>query len=223
MKNSQSNNLTAILIFYSILSILGMYFIEQVLNLFIAYKALIKILLFVIIPALIIGKYNSFELINYKNRNKKKITWILTILVFVVIIGTYLILANTINLDEISSELNRQIGLNIIIFPLVALYVILVNSFVEEFFFRGILFFHTFKNRKSKYIFNSLLFSILHLGIFITWFTWYNFLLALLSLFIGGLIFSYVNENNKSIINSWIIHASADLAIIVIGIKMLYF
>lgn len=77
-------------------------------------------------------------------------------------------------------------------------------------------------NKKLAYIFSALLFSIYHVSIFKTWFNWIVIALALTGLFIGGIIFNAINVKAKSIVNSWIIHIFADIAIILIGIKMFY-
>lgn len=212
-----------ILILYILFAVGVLYVLEQILNVFILYKILFKILLFLVIPIIILGKERTLSLINIKKNNLRWLTWILSILVLVTIIITYVILSNTIDLGFIAEELENNVWVNKMIFPFVAIYITFFNAFFEEFFFRGFVFYHTVKNRFWKYFFNSFLFSIYHVGIFATWFAWYNFLLALIWLIIGGLIFSYVNEKNETIINGYIVHVFADIAIILIWIKMFYF
>jgi membrane protease YdiL (CAAX protease family) len=53
-----------------------------------------------------------------------------------------------------------------------------------------------------------------------SWFSPLIFLLAMAGLFIGGLIFNYLNERNGNIINSWVVHLMANLAINTVGLIM---
>jgi membrane protease YdiL (CAAX protease family) len=106
-------------------------------------------------------------------------------------------------------------------FVLAAIYTVFVNSFIEELFFRGYVFKGLLKNRKIAYIFSSALFALYHVTIFKSWFSLPVFLLTMVGLFIGGLIFSYFVEKSNSFLASYLIHISADLAIVGIGIHVL--
>ncbi|WP_346888458.1 CPBP family glutamic-type intramembrane protease [Clostridium sp. UBA1056] len=49
------------------------------------------------------------------------------------------------------------------------------------------------------------------------WFTPLLFILLIVSLFVAGLIFNYLNERFNNIYVSWIVHMSANLAINTVG------
>ena len=141
-----------------------------------------------------------------------------------IVLLAYGVLQAYIDLDLIAAELIKASDINPETFPIIAVYIILGNSFLEEYFFRGFIFMTLYQkgNKKLAYIFSALLFSIYHVSIFKTWFNWIVIALALTGLFIGGIIFNAINVKAKSIVNSWIIHIFADIAIILIGIKMFY-
>lgn len=150
---------------------------------------------------------------------------LLGISILVIILMTYHFLKAYIDLDVIAKQLITSADITPRTFPLIAVYIIFGNSFLEEYFFRGYIFLTLYEkgHKKLAYIFSALLFSVYHVAIFKTWFNWGIILLALIGLFIGGLIFNAINTKSRSIIYSWIIHIFADIAIIVIGIKMFYF
>ena len=52
------------------------------------------------------------------------------------------------------------------------------------------------------------------------WFSPYLFILALTGLFVGGLIFDYINDKSENIYNSWLVHMFANFAINTIGFIM---
>ena len=74
--------------------------------------------------------------------------------------------------------------------------------------------------RKNAYIISAGLFALYHVMLMDSWFNPYLFVLAMFGLFTGGLIFNYLNEKNKTILNSWIVHIMANLAINHIGLMM---
>ncbi len=76
--------------------------------------------------------------------------------------------------------------------------------------------------KKLGYILSSLLFAIYHISNINGWFTGFTFVLSLIGLFIGGVIFSYLDDKKDTFLNSYIIHICADLAIVIIGYIVLY-
>jgi membrane protease YdiL (CAAX protease family) len=107
-------------------------------------------------------------------------------------------------------------------FIFIAIYITLGNSLLEEFFFRGFIFLNLRQLGKEKfaYLFSALLFAIYHISIFQSWFTLPLMLLSLFGLFTIGIVFNWLNTKTNTIINSWIVHIFADLAIILIGLKL---
>lgn len=133
---------------------------------------------------------------------------------FIVLIA-YLCLLPFLDMEAIKEDLTGRLGMTKQSFLFVGLYITFGNSFLEEYFFRGFIFFYL--PRKWGYVYSPLLFSIYHIPMIILWFSPALIVLCFLGLWIIGLVFQKVNEKNKTIWASWIIHICADIMIILIG------
>ena len=103
-----------------------------------------------------------------------------------------------------------------------AIYLSFINSFIEEFFFRGFIYQHFSSiNGTLGYIVSGALFSIYHVLVMFTIFNWIMGVLSIIGLMIVGIGLAYMNKSNKSIINSWIVHIFADLAVVTIALYLL--
>ena len=108
-------------------------------------------------------------------------------------------------------------------FILVYGYIIFVNSFLEEIFYRGLAFveYRSIFGTKFAYIFSSLLFSLYHISIISSWFNPFIFVLIIALLFVAGLILDYITEKCNSYIAAWIIHMTANMSINTIGVLIM--
>lgn len=142
--------------------------------------------------------------------------------VFAVIIGAYFILRNLYDFSSIAG-LIEDIGVNGDNFVYVAIYISFMNSLLEEVFFRGFAFLILEKHssRAFAYIFSSLTFAAYHVAIMNGWFNIPLFLLAMLGLFAGGMIFDLINEKFNCIYLSWTVHMFANFGINTIGFIIL--
>ena len=188
-------------------------------------KSLIKISVFLLIPFILNYLKGDGEIYEYlKARDKKSLyTSIgLGLGVYVFIMGAYFLISPHIDFTLIKKELLGELGITKTNFIFVAIYISFINSLLEEFFFRGFLFLGLLEKttRKTAYIVSASLFAIYHVAVMDSWFNPYLFVLAMVGLFIGGLIFNYLNEKNKTILNSWIVHMMANFAINHVGLIM---
>ncbi len=208
----------------SILACVVLYFIEQVLVMSYLVKTISKIAFFISIPYIYRFLINGSSASNRIKLNKKElyIGTGLGILCFVVLMLAYFILKDVIDLNTIANELQTKSKVNPSNFLFVAFYITFINSFLEEFFFRGFVFLNLFMlgYKKLAYIFSSVLFAIYHIGIFKNWFNPWLIALAIFGLVSVGFIFNYIDTKSKSFINSWIVHILADAAIMLIGMRM---
>ncbi len=188
-------------------------------------KSLIKILLFLLLP-IIYTKFDNrikfkdiFYFPNIKNLIKPLL---IGMTIYVGIVFVYFVLSRFIDLAAITKILNSDVGVEKDNFIKVALYISFINSFIEEFFFRGFIFLNLKKlaSRKFAYVFSATAFSIYHVAIMGSWFSPALFIIAMLGLFVGGLIFNYLNEKSGNIYNSWLVHMMANLAINTVGLIM---
>lgn len=211
----------------SLITCILLYFVEQALVVSYLVKTVIKILFFILIPYIymkFMKKQHVSKALNYKKVDKHhlKMGFIFGILSFLIILITYYLLRNIINLQSISMELQSKSKITASSFVFVGLYITLVNSFLEEYFFRGFIFLNLYelKSKKLAYIYSSFLFGVYHIGIFKTWFNPGLVGLALIGLISIGFVFNWLDTKSKNFINSWIVHILADSAIIIIGLKM---
>ena len=216
--------LTALLL--TLLATGFMLFIESALKPGYFLKSLLKLTMFAgsILLYSFINRLDPFNLINL-NRNKPA-KWLIIAVVFAYagIITAYLILRNYIDLSSIRDSLLNKEGLTRNNFIFIFGYIILINSFLEEAFFRGFIV-NVFK-REGYLTFGSLysavLFAIYHLGIVSTWFNPFILILCIGGLAIVGLFLQYISQSQKNLAASWLVHASANLAINTIGTIMLF-
>ena len=136
----------------------------------------------------------------------------LGVLVYGFIVGGYFVLRGFIDFSSIASGLDGRTGLNADNLLYVALYMSFINSFLEEFLFRGFGFL-MMKRRTSRgfaYVFSALMFALYHSGVTAGWFNIGIFLLTLLGLTAAGIVFNFLDDKSESIYTSWIVHMFAN-------------
>lgn len=199
---------------YAIAVIAILFIVEQVIELPYLIKTCVKLPLFTLIP------YLSLRPMKLK-MTKAHAKWIVIIAggVFVVILAAYFILGFLVDFDLILADFQNRMVINKPLFIVASLYTIFINAFAEELFFRGFIF-QQHQSHKASLI-SAAMFAIYHVSIIGTWFSPWILLLVLTALFIGGLIFNYFVRRTESLLGSYIIHMTADLAIVFIGLMTL--
>lgn len=186
-------------------------------------KIPIKIIFFLALPLLFFIKNKSDfkdfkELYVFRKKGILK-AFLLGIAVYTVILSGYLLTRNIFDFSNVTSSLTEGMGITADNFIYVSLYISLMNSFLEEFFFRGYGFMTLKKHTSPKiaYIFSSAIFAIYHIGMLLDMFNIGVLLLLMFGLIAGGCIFNYLNERNNSIYPSWFVHMFANFAINTVG------
>lgn len=188
-----------------------------------ALKSTVKIVLFLVIPALyfLVNKEDRVALAELFRPKKRTLlrALLLGVALYALIVGAYFVLRGTFDFSGITDSLTKDIGVNADNFIWVALYISFINSLLEEFFFRGFGFLalRTVAPRGFAYCFSAVLFSAYHVGMTIGWFHPALYVLALVGLFVGGCIFNRLNEKDGNIYTSWLVHMFANFAINTIG------
>lgn len=186
-----------------------------------AVKSGIKLVLFLLCPigySLIDKKVNIKE--NFKwNKRGIKTSIILGIAVYAIIVGAYYLTKDIFDFSGVTKSLTTNIGVSKGNFIWVSLYISFINSLLEEFFFRGFAFLTVSKvfSTKFAYIFSAAAFSLYHIAMMVGWFSLPVYILIIVGLFIGGIIFDYLNSRNENIYSSWMVHMAANFAINTIG------
>ena len=167
----------------------------------------------------------SRQRINIFKFDKKyvRISIFIAIGVYLLIIASYLLFENYIDAEQIKNSLMGKEQINRSNFIYVALYITIVNSLIEEAFFRGFIFLNieTLGFCKSGAIYSALLFSLYHIGIMSSWFNIYIFFVTLSALFGAGILLNCFAYKGKSFFASWPLHIAANLGINTIGFLIL--
>lgn len=142
-------------------------------------------------------------------------------MIFAVILAAFFLFRSFIDLDAIAAGILNKEGISRENFLWVALYISFINSALEELLFRGLAYLELRRHTSERFamVFSAACFAGYHVAILTGWFTWWVYGLCLLGLFIGGLIFNFLDRRG-SLLPSWLAHAAADLAINTIGLMM---
>lgn len=186
-------------------------------------KIPVKIIFFLALPMLYFIKdkeaFADFKRLFIFKKSGILKALLLGIGIYLVILVGFLLTRNIIDYSNVTSSLTSGMGITAENFIYVSLYISLMNSFLEEFFFRGYGFItlKKYTSRKVAYIFSSVLFAVYHIGMLFEMFNIAVLLLLMLGLIVGGCIFNFLNELNDNIYPSWFVHMFANFAINTVG------
>ena len=186
-------------------------------------KIPIKVLFFLALPILFFAfwreEWSEFKALFRFQKKGLLISLLLGIAIFGVILGGYFALRGVIDFSGVTSSLTEGMGITADNFIWVATYISIMNSFLEEFFFRGFGFITLKKyvSVKFAYFFSPVLFAIYHVGMLVGMFHPAVLALLMFGLIAGGLIFNALNDKFGNIYPSWFVHMAANFAINTIG------
>jgi membrane protease YdiL (CAAX protease family) len=200
-----------------------MAYVDGVLQPGYAVKSGIKIIVFALVPVvmtLILKLVSLKEIFRFHKRGFGA-AMLLGAGIYGLILGGWAILRNWVDFSGIADSLTSNAGVTKENFLYVSLYISFVNSLLEEFFFRGIVYRNLAQKKKFAYIFSAAVFSLYHVAMMIGWFHPALLMLVLAGLFVGGMIFNWLNERLGCIYASWLTHMFANFAINTIGFLLL--
>ena len=209
----------------AVLCCVAMALVDGILRPGYAVKSAIKIALFLLVP-LIASRIDRSVLYLPLLRPKKKgmlPAIALGVGIYGAILGGYFLVSPFFDFSQIAGALTDNAGVTKDNFLYVSLYISFANSFLEEFFFRGFVFTNLkrLSGRNPAYIISATAFSLYHVAMMIGWFSPVLFLLVMVGLVIGGMIFNWLNEKLDTIYCSWLTHMFANFAINTIGFLLL--
>ena len=198
-----------------VLICLSMAFVEAVLQPGYAVKSAIKLLLFAAAVCALGDVRRWFR------REGLGLGLLLGGGIFAVILLAFLLFRPFLDLDAIAAGLLGKEGISRENFLCVALYISIFNSLLEELLFRGLGYLELRRHAPEGFamVFSAAAFAAYHVAILDGWFTWWVYGLCMLGLFVGGLIFNYLDRRG-SLLPSWLAHAGANLAINTVGLIM---
>lgn len=202
----------------------AMSFVEAVLQPVYMYKSIIKAAVFLGCIGIFCLREKRLTFFGcFVLKEKRTLIRSLTLgaAVYLAILGSYLMAVNFIDLQTISQNLLSKEGISKENFIYVSVYISVVNSFLEEVFFRGFAYLtlRRFASERFSFIFSALMFALYHIFIMSGWFSPVLFLLILSSLVAAGALFNYADRKD-CLCPSWVIHMSANLAINTVGFIM---
>ena len=184
-------------------------------------KSGIKLVLFLGIPLIYAFLDKEVTVKNIFKIDKKGIlpAILMGLLVYGVIVGGYFLLRGVFDFTKITGALTKNIGVTGKNFIFVSIYIALVNSLLEEFFFRGFAFLTLsgITGCKSAHIFSAGVFALYHVAMMIGWFDLPLFIIVMAGLFAGGFIFNVLNKKSGTIYPSWFLHMFANFGINTVG------
>jgi membrane protease YdiL (CAAX protease family) len=138
--------------------------------------------------------------------------------------GTYYLLSDLL-LDKamIVAKIGEQFSVTASTVLLIAPITILLNSMLEEFFYRGFAFGLLVKRQRwLGYLLPSTVFTIQHILFIYHWVTPLPFAIAVVALFVFALVLQRVYERAESIVAPWLIHVFGDIAMMGVAITLLW-
>lgn len=141
--------------------------------------------------------------------------------IYGVILLGYFLFRPWLDLNAIAGNLLNKENVTRENFLWVALYISIVNSFLEELLFRGLGYLALREQLPARTAgaISAGLFALYHVSMLSGWFSPVLFALCMAGLFVGGLIFNAL-DSRGSILPAWLAHCAANLAINTIGLMM---
>ena len=212
------------IILYVILACLIICFLDIFMKPTYMVKSVIKIILFLIIPFLLVKKRDKSFMKKFIKPKKEGFfkSVFLGIGLLALVLFLYFLLQDVYDFNKIIPLL-AETGINSSNFWFVCFHVSLINSLVEEFFFRGYSFLLLKRSIKTSYayLFSSLMFAIYHITIIYKWFSVPIFVCSILCLMLLGFVLNYLDEKNENIYNSWMSHMFVNFGINTIGLMLM--
>jgi uncharacterized protein len=124
---------------------------------------------------------------------------------------------------KIVDKIDAQFGVDKRTVLLVAPFTILLNSLLEEFFYRGFSFgLLVRKNLAVGYLLPAAAFTVQHVLFIYHWVSLLPLLLAIGGLFVLALLLEWMYAQYDTIVAPWVVHAGGDVAMMGIAVTILY-
>ena len=203
-----------------IVSCVIMAFVETVIEPLYWVKSALKAVFFLAVPLLLL-RFRKEKLADTAFSFTKKTALRLLLLglaVYSIVMTAYYMTSGIFDYSKMVESLSTDQNVAPSSFIWVALYISFGNSLLEEFMFRQIAFIKLSEHasKAQAYIFSSVMFAIYHLGMISGSFPPLMVALSMVGLTAGGMIFDFIDNKDRNILNSWIIHMFADFAIMTI-------
>jgi membrane protease YdiL (CAAX protease family) len=145
------------------------------------------------------------------------------VILSLIYIGGYFLLRSKLDFTRITEQLSNLIAVDASNIIMIGAFIIVINSLLEEFFWRGFLFkeMDLLTNKTFAYLSTGIAFSFHHIAFIYTWFDPIVNSIAIIGLVGFALIMNFLFYKFKDLFSLWIIHIMVDLVQIVMGLKIL--
>jgi uncharacterized protein len=188
-------------------------------------KALLKILTFSLIPLFYFKVMNrmSIRSLFQVKFSDLRIALILGCGLYTLILLIYFLTGNFFDLSLVGKILEDNFGSGTLNFVPIAFYIAIINSFLEEFFFRGFAYLTLYRvsNKRFAGTFSSIMFAFYHVFLMFGLFQFWLYLGALGLMIIAGYLFNALDHRSQSITPSWLFHSLTNWGINTIGFILL--
>lgn len=191
-------------------------------------RAVAKGVLFVLVPGFFAMRHRGFWLrsvLSFSQEGRRELSraLFLGLLTYGGILTLAYLLRGQLDLPHIRTLLREDVGVHEGNFVFVALYIALINSFLEEFLFRGFgyLKLREYRGEAFSQGVSAGLFALYHIAIIDGWTSPYLTAAAIAGLFLTGVFFNLLNRRRKNIYASYLVHMFGNFAINTIGLHML--
>lgn len=162
-----------------------------------------------------------------KFRNWRNGLWanvLLSLAAATIFAGAYMAWSDyLIDETKIVAKIDQQFGVDARTVMMVAPFTVLLNSLLEEFFYRGFSFGLLFrKNLAVAYLLPAAAFTVQHVLFIYHWVGWLPLALAVIGLFVLSLLLQVLYKEFDTIVAPWIVHAGGDVAMMGIAVTLLY-
>jgi len=164
--------------------------------------------------------FQNFSFATFK-KNILRLT-LLGIFLSGIYLTSFFVFKNLLDISTITTKLNSLININLKNLIFIGLYIIIFNSLLEEYFWRGFLFAKLDKILKpwQAYLITGVAFSFHHVMFYYNWFNLGFFVLVTFGLTVYALIMNYVFKKYQDLFSCWYVHIFADIAQIFIAFKI---
>ncbi len=144
------------------------------------------------------------------------------ILLSLVYLASFFLFQDSLDTQTIITKLQDIISLNHNNILFIGLYIIVINSLLEEFFWRGFLFakLQTLITPWKASVISGIAFSFHHMMFYSTWFTPVFFIIATLGLVLYSIIMNFLYQKYQDVLSCWLVHAMVDTVQIFIALKI---
>lgn len=124
--------------------------------------------------------------------------------------------------EAIAHKIGERFGVTAATVLMVAPFTIVLNSFLEEFFYRGFAFGQLLRrNAAVAYLLPATVFTVQHLSFTSDWAGLGVIALGVVALFVFALVLQAVYAATDTLVAPWLIHVSGDVAMMGIAVELL--